>query len=396
MRASGFAPAVVVFLESTRRLRAWLSLQSASTAQTVAGGRSRVECSAARASDSHLKRETQCTLTRGATMKRSSLAGAVILMGLLMTGTLATAGTTTTGTTSPFVLVCGTNGQDVISKYLSNPKQGLSLNVRGTCYETNLMITTPFVTLDGADLRDDGRGVASIISTGTNVAALGIRGAAGVMIRNLTVTVSPNAPDDDAISVYESASARIEHVTTAGGSVGIAVSRNAYGRIIGCTITSNNVGINVYEGDVARIGFTSGASGVAGNTISGNPGTGILVQKGSEAFIVGNSIQNNGMPTAPANGITVMNGSTIHAASNTIDGNSAVGISVFQGSGAQLGGSGTSVFDQPNTGTNGRVGVYCAIGGWVAGRVGGLTGTDGATSIDLGCVTNLLPPPPAP
>ena len=145
----------------------------------------------------------------------------------------------------------------------------------------------------------------------------------------------------------------------------------------------------MYEGAFARIGFwNAGDTTAKPNIIRGNHMDGIVVQRLSEARIVGNTIENNG-----GNGILVQLNSNVQASSNTINGNIGDGIAVVQGSGAQLGNdTGTGLFGSPNQTTipNGGFGVSCLVGGYVDGVRGTLSGSRRrAERIAQGCFDSL-------
>ena len=78
------------------------------------------------------------------------------------------------------------------------------------------------------------------------------------------------------------------------GNQGIVVVMNSYATIISNTISNNpSNGIHIVETSSARIGISSGYATVSSpNTIVSN-GTGIQVSRNAFARIVGNTISNN-------------------------------------------------------------------------------------------------------
>ena len=112
---------------------------------------------------------------------------------------------------------------------------------------------------------------------------------------------------------------------------------------------------------------------------------GIILRGSACARIVGNTISNN-----TDDGIKVVEASVADIAGNLIDGNGQNGIFVSQGSGVNLGNdTGDTIFDLPNSGTNGDKGLSCSIGGYVDGLLGTLDGLHGALRISKGCFNSV-------
>jgi len=113
---------------------------------------------------------------------------------------------------------------------------------------------------------------------------------------------------------------------------------------------------------------------------------GIILRGSACARIVGNTISNN-----TDDGIKVVEASVADIAGNLIDGNGQNGIFVSQGSGVKLGNddTATTIFNLPNSGTNGDKGLSCSIGGYVDGFLGTLDGLHGAVGISKGCFNSL-------
>lgn len=97
-----------------------------------------------------------------------------------------------------------------------------------------------------------------------------------------------------------------------------------------------------------------------GDRITSNTGTGILVDRGSQADVAANDISGNG-----ANGITVS-----------------------RNSGVAFHSTGTERPEAGNTGTapNAGLGVHCALGGYVEGPLGTLRGEKGTVAVQAGCI----------
>jgi hypothetical protein len=100
---------------------------------------------------------------------------------------------------------------------------------------------------------------------------------------------------------------------------------------------------------------------IVGNEISNNTDDGIQVVEGSVAYIADNS-------------------STVTVKMNICD----------KGSGVNLANDDTAtIFNLPNSGTNGDKGLSCSIGGYVDGVLGDLDGLHGAIRISKGCFNSL-------
>jgi hypothetical protein len=82
----------------------------------------------------------------------------------------------------------------------------------------------------------------------------------------------------------------------------------------------------------------------------------------------------------------VIRASQADISDNTIDDNGQNGIFVSQGSGFNLGNdTGNTIFDLPNSGINGAIGLSCSIGGYV-------DGVKGETLISLFFLVSIFPP----
>jgi parallel beta-helix repeat protein len=279
--------------------------------------------------------------------------------------------------------------QRYLNSYTSTFWTGPSLNVRGTCNEggggLNVYLNERFtnVTLDGRDLRGDGRGMATVVGSDPGAAVIAIK-ARNVTLKGLNIT-----GNTDGIQVYRGGTAVIDGVTVDHTLWnGIIVNQTGFARIVNSTIQySGRDGILVGEGGFVRLGFLSGEDTTAQpNTITANVGHGIHVSRLAEARIVGNTIQNNG-----GDGVRVSIGSQAQLSANLINGNTGDAIDVRQNSGADLGGdSGYVLFDTPNATTveNGGIGIACDLGGYVDGYRGTLAGRK-AHKFSNGCINSL-------
>jgi parallel beta-helix repeat protein len=178
---------------------------------------------------------------------------------------------------------------------------------------------------------------------------------------------------------------------------GISVAQDSFAHILNNTIHDAGInpslpgrfpqrgGIIVNDNSSAYIGVRSPSDTVASPNIIRNNFNGIILGRSSSARIVGNTISNN-----TEDGIVVSQVSQADIADNLIDGNGENGIFVTQSSGVNLGNDkGTTIFDLPNSGTNGNKGLSCSIGGYVDGVLGTLYGTHGALGFNLSCLYSI-------
>lgn len=118
---------------------------------------------------------------------------------------------------------------------------------------------------------------------------------------------------------------------------GIIILQSSSARIQGNTISGNrSTGITVSENSEARIGFRSGSAGTfsAPNVIQSNQAAGVLVGRSSSARITGNTISNN-----TGGGVSLNDGSTADigpvggegGSPNTITGNGGAGANASDG-----------------------------------------------------------------
>jgi parallel beta-helix repeat protein len=302
-------------------------------------------------------------------MKGFTLVLAAVVLGLSPSVGRAQSGTHT--------LTC--SPQKTIGQAIKTLKPGDTLLVSGTCDE-NLAI--------GQEVERivlDGQGTATI-NGDSSANAVTVTGR-GITIRGFVIT--GGAPQ--AISVADGGSAVIDGNTIQNAARnGIAVFRNSSADIINNTIQNNLLaGIAIQSNSSARIGWLGPPNNriSAPNVIQGNGGQGIQVYRGSSAQIFSNTIQNNG-----SHGVFVDRNSQAEIAASTITGNLGDGIRGTRNAGLDIGTDATGATpqfdDDTNTGTNSGVGVRCAIGGFVDGRLGAL---GGGKSFAEGCVDSVLP-----
>jgi parallel beta-helix repeat protein len=289
-------------------------------------------------------------------------------------------GRTQSPESSTFTLTCGPD--KTIAQAIKRLKPGDTLLVSGTCNE-NLVIGEEVdrITLDG-------QGTAAINGDST-ANAITVNGS-GITIRGFVIT--GGAPQ--AIAVQDGAAAVIDGNTVQfAARNGIAIFRGSSANIINNTIQHNGLaGIAIQQTATARIGWSGPPNNrvSAPNTIQSNGTEGIQVYRGSSAQIFSNTIRNNG-----SHGVFVDRNAQAEIAACTITGNVGDGIRGMRGAGVDTGTDATGATpqfdDDTNTGTNGGFGVRCAVGGFVDGRLGALTGALGGKSFAESCVDSLVP-----
>jgi hypothetical protein len=277
-------------------------------------------------------------------------------------------------------LTCGP--ERTIGQALKRLKPGDTLLVSGTCHE-NVEIGEEFqrITLDGQG--------AAIISGDGSAHAVIVRGH-GITIRGFVVT----GGSPQGINVQDGGSAVIDsNVLHDNARNGIGVFRNSSADITNNTIQHNPVaGIVVDSISSARIGWAGPPNNriSAPNTIQDNGSHGIQVVRGSSAQIFTNTIRGNG-----GNGIFVDRNSQAQIAGSAIGGNAGDGIRGTRGAAIDIGTDATGATpqfdDDTNVGTNGGFGVSCAIGGFVDGRLGALTGNSGGKAFAEACTDSVVP-----
>lgn len=300
-------------------------------------------------------------------MQRISANKAAWFVSLCFSATWASAVTLTVD--------CDTGG--TIMSALAKAQPGDTVLVSGTCNEhVNIAPELARIMLDGqkkTTIRHPG-------GTQTSPHALYNRGKE-ITIKGFTVTGGL-----DGIHLSGPASAVLDgNVVTGNKGRGIHIDKGSIARMLNNTIEdSGGIGISVTGTSYAYIGvFIPRIPALSPNTIRNNGGPGINLERGSGAWIVGNTVSGNKQA-----GIAVHRNSHADIIGNLINGNGGDAISVSYNGGVNL--SSETRKDGPNQTAggqnNGGVAIRCAVGGFVDGPLGTLTGTQGAKVIDGGCV----------
>lgn len=265
-----------------------------------------------------------------------------------------------------------------------------TIQVSGTCDESvHVARSVNNIAITGDDTAIVNGPDSSTPATGPASFTFFVEGQ-GITLQNLTITGGAHA-----VHLSGPASATILDNTITGSAGAIHLDKDSTGQIGGNTITGNTgYGINIQENSYARIGFTAPTRGHLPNTIVDNDGPGIIVKQWSGAWISGNEISGN-----TGHGVEVDRGSHAEVYDNTIDNNTGDGIYVINGSGLNLGEEGTTVPSEVTgnrtdpASPNGGVGIRCSTGGYVSGHLGTLTGTQGKSQFEQGCVNSLTGAP---
>lgn len=193
---------------------------------------------------------------------------------------------------------------------------------------------------------------------------------------------------DDGIHLSGPASAVIDsNMILRNTGRGVHLDKGSVAQVVNNRIAENGAeGIHVAEQSYARIGFLIPPDSIVRpNLIQNNGGGGIQIERGSTAWIVGNTINANNGP-----GVAIDRSSEADVVANTISGNYGDGIVVSRNSGVNLESTGSPRKDGPNRSDpalrNRGVGIRCTIGGYVDGPLGSLSGVRGAREIDHSCV----------
>ena len=277
-------------------------------------------------------------------------------------------------------LTCG--HEKTIAQAIKTLRPGDTLLVRGTCNE-HLIVGEEFhrITLDG-----QGR---AAINADSSANAVTVNGN-GITIRGFIIT----GGNPQAIAVQDGGTAVIDGNTIQSAARnGIAVFRGSSANIINNTIQNNGLaGIAIQQTSTARIGWSGPPDHrvSAPNTIQNNGAQGVQVYRGSSAQIFSNTVQNN-----VSHGVFVDRNSQAEIAACLITGNGGDGIRGTRSAGVDTGTDATGATpqfdDDTNTGSNLGFGVRCAIGGFVDGRLGTLSGVLGSSSFAESCVNSLVP-----
>ena len=268
---------------------------------------------------------------------------------------------------------------DSLQTAMDLAQSGFTLSVAGTCNE-NVLIRN-----EKQRITIDGGGTASISAPSTSSPAVNIRGK-GILLQGFTIAGGSNG-----VWINRGSNAVLNsNVIQNSNGNGVLIDELAFAVLTNNTVQSNPAaGVFVSEHSTARIGFNADSDSTASaNTITSNA-VGVLVSNGSSARIIGNSIVNN-----TGDGVRVVRDSQADIASNSISGNGGDGIAVGENSLIQLGeDSGLSIYESANTttSTNTGVGVRCAAGSVVDGRLGTLSGAGGVANFAGSCSDSLAP-----
>ncbi len=275
-------------------------------------------------------------------------------------------------------ITLGCSPTATIGESLKTLKPGDTVLVSGTCSE-NIVIpeSVQNITLDG-----QGKATINGPDAKRNTVVVGGR---AITVKRFAITGGRSG-----IAVVRGGSALIDGNTIhSTGNYGLALHEQSSARIVNNTIQNNpRFGILVEESSFARIGFRLAPDPApSSNIIQNNRGGGIQVRFSSMARIVGNTISNNG-----GNGVEVTDGSQATLDDSIINGNARDGVVVSGNSGVTTA-SGPGIFSKPNATTtpNSGFGIRCEIGGYVAGRIGTLTGNTGIKDFSAGCIDRLKP-----
>jgi len=210
--------------------------------------------------------------------------------------------------------------------------------------------------------------------------------AVQVLSREVTIKGLTTTGGTFGIAINRGATAVLDYNTVRNATIsGMEVSQNSFGRLVNNTIEDSQNGIFVLGSASAHIGVIGTGDKVAQpNVVRNNRNDGIVVLRGSDARIIGNLISGN-----RRHGLAVQQASHADVAGNTFNGNGEHGIVVVGNSGVNLADSAMRVFEQPNTTAepNGKFGVRCAVGAYVEGPIGSLSGKSGVKDVtDKSCV----------
>jgi parallel beta-helix repeat protein len=265
-----------------------------------------------------------------------------------------------------------------IQAALGNVKPGDTVMVSGTCNEqVSFNAELVRITLDGqkkTTIQHPGKGAPSphtVFIKGNDIFIKGITVIGGL----------------DGIHLAGPASAEIDGaVVMKTGRAGIHADKGSIVRILSTTVQdSGAMGIDITGTSLAYIGVRiPRIPALSPVTVRNSNGPGIVIERTSTAWIVGNTITSNKGP-----GIEVHRNAHADVIANVINANGGDAIAVSFGSGINL--QSAPRKDGPNQTAepNGGVGIRCSVGGFVDGPPGTLLGKQGAKAIDSGCVDRL-------
>lgn len=265
-------------------------------------------------------------------------------------------------------------GQTIMAA-LPKTKPGDTVLVSGTCNE-HVNIAPEYV-----NLTLDGQKKATIRHPGGTALsphAVYIRGKE-ITIKGFTVTGGL-----DGIHLSGPASGVADGNTVTGNKGrGIHIDKGSIIRLLNNTVeNSGGIGIDITGASYAYIGvFIPRVPALSPNIVRNNSGPGINVERTSGAWIVGNTITGN-----KESGIAVDRNAQADVIANLISGNGGNGITASFGSGVNFDSEprkdGPNKSDKPNAGAA----LRCFGGGYVDGPMGTIAGAKGGKVIDSGCV----------
>jgi parallel beta-helix repeat protein len=197
-----------------------------------------------------------------------------------------------------------------------------SSTIQGNLYGATATDNSAIIVTDSHIRNNTGTGIVVVRSSSARVG----QNILGQQIKNSII-------DNGGSGVYIGRSSHgIIDGNTIDNNTGSGVSiEGASATVINNEILSNGAnGIDVYGSGHARIGITDGSGGYGKNLIKNNGRDGVKISDGSNAFVLGNDIKNNGQGTN-RNGIGIYRGTCGLIGDNTIQGNKGHGISISQG-----------------------------------------------------------------
>lgn len=290
---------------------------------------------------------------------------AVLLAGFALSAVLAHAATVSVD--------CDAGNS--VQAALGNVKPGDTVLVSGTCKEqVSFNAELVRVTLDGqkkTTIQHPGKGAPSphtVFIKGNDIFIKGITVIGGL----------------DGIHLAGPASAEIDgaHVMKT-NRAGIHADKGSIVRILNTTVEdSGAMGIDITGTSLAYIGVRiPRIPALSPVTVRNSSGAGIVIERTSTAWVVGNTISNNKGP-----GIEVHRNAHADVMGNVINANGGDAITASFGSGINL--QSAPRKDGPNQTAqeNAGVAIRCTTGGFVDGPLGTLAGKQGVKAIEHGCV----------
>lgn len=265
-------------------------------------------------------------------------------------------------------------GQTIMAA-LPKSAPGDTIQVSGTCSE-HVNIAPQFV-----NLTLDGQNKTTIRHPGGQALsphAVYVRGKE-ITVKGFTITGGL-----DGLHLSGPASGVSDGNTVTGNKGrGVHIDKGSVLRILNTTVENNGlIGIDVTGASYAYIGvYIPRVPRLSPNTVRNNGGPGINIERSSGAWVVGNTITGNRQ-----GGIEVHRNGQADVIANVISGNGGDGITASFGSGINFDSEprkdGPNKSDAPNAG----FALRCFGGGYVDGPLGTLAGAKGAKAVDSGCV----------